>query len=65
MIRLADEQFRPVAAQRPPESFTSSSWKSWEQGLEQWVRTRPGLALALAATAGAILAWTIKRRSRT
>jgi hypothetical protein len=36
--------------------------QSWKQGLEQWLRTRPLLTLALAATAGAALAWLIKQR---
>ncbi|HUQ67889.1 MAG TPA: hypothetical protein VM165_00105 [Planctomycetaceae bacterium] len=62
MIRLAEDDLLTMRrrAVSPP---AEGQWKQWQQGLQEWVRTRPELALALAATAGAVLAWAIKRRT--
>jgi ElaB/YqjD/DUF883 family membrane-anchored ribosome-binding protein len=62
MIRIADKQFQSTASSGRPDPQTENSLQGWKQGLELWVRTRPRLTLALAATAGAALGWLIKRR---
>ncbi|HTN04798.1 MAG TPA: hypothetical protein VL132_23120 [Planctomycetaceae bacterium] len=63
MIQLREHPSKNQASEpRGGSASHRDLWTRCEQELEQWVRTRPGIALGLAATAGAVLAWMIKRR---
>lgn len=64
MIRPVEDRervtHRTIAPQKTPATATS---QKWHQEIEQWIRERPEVALALAATVGAALGWLIKRRT--
>jgi ElaB/YqjD/DUF883 family membrane-anchored ribosome-binding protein len=52
----------PEAEQYPDEASWTSTAKSWEANLEDFMADHPKLTVAAAAALGMVLGWMVKRR---